>query len=168
MYLTAIAIGSLVSGCSAAKKLDAADPTPSAPPPTAAGPLKAPKTTPVEDDAYFRDLATVDPSLSTYVNAEQAVALRALLVDGSAFCAFLGRGGGIDNAMEAVVIGADSVEPKTHLPRSVATFNAIDATALIALCPGELRLVPPTARRHIRELEQVLTKSPQATVTVTG
>jgi hypothetical protein len=132
------------------------------------GPLEAPKATATQDDAYFRDLATVDQSLTTYVSSQQGVALRALLTDGSAFCAFLRRGGGIDNAMESVVIGANSVEAQTHLPRSVATFNAIDAAALIALCPDEQRLVPEADLKHIQQLEQGLAKSPQSAVSGTG
>ena len=72
------------------------------------------------------------------------------------------RGGGIDNAMESVVIGANSVEPQTHLPRSITTFNAIDAAALIALCPGEQRLIPKTALQHIQALQSALGKSSPA------
>jgi hypothetical protein len=87
--------------------------------------------------------------------------LQALLTDGAAFCAFLNQGGGIDNAMESVVIGANSVEPKTHLPRSITTFNAIDAAALIALCPGEQGLIPKTSLEHIQALESALAKSPR-------
>jgi len=133
-------------------------------PTTAGGPLEPPEVTPAEDEAYFRDLATVDPSLSTYVNSEQGVGLQALITDGSAFCAFLSRGGGIDNAMESVVIGANSVEAQTHLPRSVRTFNAIDAVALIALCPGEQRVVPAATLGHIHQLEHSLASAPKASV----
>jgi hypothetical protein len=169
----AAAVGLMVAGCSSsdhpgALRPGASRPATSAPATTVAGRLEAPKATATEDDAYFRDLATVDQSLTTYVGSQQGVALRALLTDGAAFCAFLKRGGGIDNAMESVVIGANSVETKTHLPRSVATFNAIDAAALIALCPDEQRLIPKTARKHIQALEQVLAKSPQSTVSGTG
>jgi len=56
------------------------------------------------------------------------------------------------------------VESQTHLPRGISTFNAIDATALIALCPSEQRLIPMTAYQHIQELEQVLAKSPPRAV----
>jgi hypothetical protein len=151
----------MVAGCSSASHPTASPPTTSSPTTTAAGRLEAPKTTATQDDAYFRDLATIDQSLTTYVNSEQSVALQALLTDGAAFCAFLNRGGGIDNAMESVVIGANSVETQTRLPRSVATFNAIDSAALIALCPDEQDLTPQTDRQHIRQLEKALAKSPQ-------
>ncbi len=130
------------------------------PPTTAAGPLVAPQTTTTQDALYLEDLAKVDPALATYVNSQQGVALRALITDGSAFCAFLNRGGGIDNAMESVVIGANSVESQTHLPASVATYNAIDAVALVALCPSELNLLPAADRTKIQQLSTSLSKSP--------
>jgi hypothetical protein len=50
----------------------------------------------------------------------------------------------------------------------VATFNAIDAAALIALCPDEQRLVPEADLKHIQQLEQGLAKSPQSAVSGTG
>jgi hypothetical protein len=34
----------------------------------------------------------------------------------------------------------------------VATFNAIDAVALVTLCPSEQRLVPATVRTRVRRL----------------
>ena len=168
LCLTVTAIGLTVAGCSSSSHPGASRPVASAPPTTAVGRLEAPKSTPTQDDAYFRDMATIDQSLSTYVTSEQGVALQALLTDGAAFCAFLKRSGGIDNAMESVVIGANSVEAQTHLPRSVSTFNAIDAAALIALCPDEQRLIPKTALQHIHELEQVLAKRPQRAVSGSG
>jgi hypothetical protein len=169
----AVAVGLIVAGCSSsshpgASRPSASRPTPSAPATTVAGGLEAPKATAAQDDAYFRDLATIDQSLTTYVGSQQGVALRALLTDGAAFCAFLSEGGGIDNAMESVVIGANSVETQTHLPRSVTTFNAIDAAALIALCPDEQRLVPKTDLEHIQELDRALAKSPQSSVSGPG
>jgi hypothetical protein len=169
----AIAVGLVVAACSSgshpsASRPGASVPAASAPTTTVGGPLKAPKSTPTQDDAYFRDLATVDQSLTTDVASQQGVALRALLTDGAAFCAFLLKGGGIDDAMESVVIGANSVETQTHLPRGIATFNAIDAAALIALCPDEKRLVPKVDLKHILELEQVLAKNPQHTVSGPG
>lgn len=103
-------------------------------------------------------LAEVDPSLGTYVNAEGNTALRALITDGAAFCGFLQRGGGIDNAMESVVIGARGVEARTHLPLTVATFNAIDAVALVGLCPSEERLIPSSDRAKISKLQQELAR----------
>jgi hypothetical protein len=169
----AIAIGLIAAGCSSggrpgASRPSASRPIASAPATTVAGRLEAPKASATQDDAYFRDLATVDRSLTAYVGSEQGVALRALLTDGAAFCGFLDRGGGIDNAMESVVVGANSVEVQTHLPRSIATFNAIDAAALIALCPDEQRLIPKTDVEHIQELEQVLAKSPQRALSGAG
>ena len=122
------------------------------------GPLVAPKTSYAEDTAYFQDLAKVDPGLSSYVDSNRAVALQALLTDGAAFCAFLKRGGGVDNAMESVVIGASSVESKTHLPTSVATFNAIDAVALSRALSD--RTEAPARRRpgHIDSLSKLLSE----------
>ena len=73
----------------------------------------------------------VDPALATYEQKEGNVALRALLTDGSAFCAFLQRGKGIDNALASVAVGARGDEAKTHLPLSVTTFNTIEAVALV-------------------------------------
>ena len=40
--------------------------------------------------------------------------------------------------------------------------DAIDAAALIALCPGEQRLIPKTALQHIQALERALAKNPPA------
>jgi hypothetical protein len=122
------------------------------------GPLVAPRTSYAQDTRYFQDLARVDPSLSSYVDSEQGVALQALLTDGSAFCAFLKRGGGVDDAMESVVIGARSLESRTHLPTSVATFNAIDAVALVDLCPAEQRLLPSADQARIESLSKSLSE----------
>ncbi len=124
--------------------------------PLAGGPLVAPQTTSTQDALYFQDLARVDPSLATYVDREQGVALKALITDGSAFCAFLRRGGGIDNAMESVVIGANGVESQTHLPSSITTWNAIDAVALVVLCPTEQDLLPAVDRTTITQLARSL------------
>lgn len=118
--------------------------------------LLVPKTSSVQDGRYFTDLAKADPGLATYVQADGNVALRALLTDGSAFCAFLQGGGGIDNAMAAVVIGAKSVEPQTHLPSTMTTFNAIDAVSLLTLCPGDQKLVPVADRSRIQALGKAL------------
>ncbi len=86
------------------------------------------------------------------------VALRAMLTDGAAFCAFLRRGGGTDNAMVSVAVGAQSVESRTHLPSSVTTYNAIEAVALLVLCPSEQDLVPVSDRSRIHELSEALAK----------
>jgi hypothetical protein len=118
--------------------------------------LSAPKTSTAADGKFFIDLAQADPNLASYVDARGNVALRALLTDGSAFCAFLHNGGGVDNAMTSVVIGARSVEPQTHLPMTVATFNAIDAVALLTLCPTEQTLLPRADQARIRKLGEAL------------
>ena len=97
----------------------------------------------VQDAGYLTDVAKADSDLATYVQQDGNVALRAMLTDGAAFCAFLRRGGGIDNALVDVAVGAQSVESQTHLPANVHTFNTLESVALIDLCPGEQRLVPP-------------------------
>lgn len=102
----------------------------------------------------------VDPALATYEQKEGNVALRALLTDGSAFCAFLQRGKGIDNTLASVAVGARGDEAKTHLPLSVTTFNTIEAVALVTLCPSELNRVPAAARSRIRSLGAHLAKHP--------
>ncbi len=124
------------------------------------GRLVAPRTTYAQDAEYFQDVAKVDPSLSSYVDSRQEVALKALLTDGSAFCAFLERGGGVDSAMESVV-GARGVESETHLPTSVTTFNTIDAVALVDLCPAEQALLPLADRAHIKSLGKSLLGPPE-------
>jgi hypothetical protein len=118
--------------------------------------LIAPKTSPVQDARFLTDVAKSDPDLATYVQDQGNVALKAMLTDGSAFCAFLRRGGGIDEALLNVAAGAKSVESETHLPSGVATFNAIEAIALIDLCPGEQRLVPASVRTKLRRLRSAL------------
>jgi len=133
--------------------------SPSRPVATTAALLQAPETSSVQDGQFFQDLATSDPSLSSYVNSEQGVALRALLTDGAAFCAFLQRYRNVDEAMESVAVGAKSVEPQTGLPESVKTFNAIDAVALITLCPNEQRLLPASDQARIRSLQKAFPQS---------
>ena len=81
---------------------------------------------------------------------------RALLTDGSAFCAFLPRRGGIDEAMTSLVAGANSVEAQTHLPATVTTYNTIDAVALLELCPDEQKVLPAADRSRLRTLAQAL------------
>jgi hypothetical protein len=120
--------------------------------------LSGPKTSPAQDTRYLADVAKADPALATYVQQEGDVALRAMLTDGSAFCAFLRRGGGIDNAILSVAIGAKSVEAQTHLPSNVTTYNTMDAVALVVLCPSEQRLVPASVRSRIRTLAKALIK----------
>ena len=86
------------------------------------------------------------------------MALRALLTDGAAFCAFLLRGGGIDRALTSVAMGAKSVESQTHLPMKVVTFNTMEAVALLTLCPSERKLIPASDRVKIRTLGRALAK----------
>jgi hypothetical protein len=124
--------------------------------PAALVPLSAPDSSAAQDAQYLTDVAEADPALDSYIQAEGNVALRALLTDGSALCAFLQQGEGIDNAMASVVIGANGVESQTHLPSTVTTFNAIDAVALIALCPSEEKLVPTVDLGKIRQLGRAL------------
>jgi hypothetical protein len=119
-------------------------------------PLSSPEVSPAEDGAFLTDVTEVDPALATYVQSYGNVAVRALLTDGSAFCAFLQRGGGINNAMVSVAIGARSVESQTHLPSTVTTFNTLEAVALLTLCPGEQKLVPPSDRSRISDLGKTL------------
>jgi hypothetical protein len=119
-------------------------------------PLTAPKTTPAQDAQYLTDVAKADPALVTYLQNEGNAGLRAVLTDGSAFCAFLRRGGGIDNAMVALAEGARSVQSKTHLPATVRTYNTVESVALLTLCPGELKLVPASDRTRLRKLGKAL------------
>jgi len=114
--------------------------------------LAVPKTTPSEDNEYLGDVAKADPALATYVQKEGNVALRAMLTDGTAFCAFLHRGGGIDTALVSVALGAKSVESQTQLPEDVATFNSIEAVALLTLCPSDQALVPASVRTKVQHL----------------
>ena len=118
--------------------------------------LTGPKTTPLEDTRYLADVAKADPALATYVDQRGNVALRALLTDGSAFCAFLHRDRSIDPAMVSVVVGARGVESSTHLPLTIATFNALDAVSLLTLCPSEQSLVPRADLVKIEELGATL------------
>jgi len=118
--------------------------------------LTGPKTTPLEDTRYLADVAKADPALAAYVDQRGNVALRALLTDGSAFCAFLHSGQGLDEAIYDVALGARSVQSQTHLPASVANYNTIEALALLNLCPSEQALVPTSVRDRIHRLGQAL------------
>ncbi len=118
--------------------------------------LVAPRTTPIQDTRYLADVAKADTDLADYVQQQGNVALRAMLTDGTAFCAFLRRGGGIDNALLDLVVGARGVEPQTHLPAKVATFNTMEAVALIDLCPSEQKLVPALVRERVGRLGRAL------------
>jgi hypothetical protein len=123
-----------------------------------AKPLSAPKTSPVKDSQYLLDVTKADPALGSYVQQRGNVALRALLTDGAAFCAFLSRGGGIDAALTSVAIGAKRVESTTHLPMKVVTFNTMEAVALLTFCPSDQKLLPASDRSNVRALGRALSK----------
>jgi hypothetical protein len=103
-----------------------------------------------------------DPSLVSYVQKDGNVAMRALLTDGSAFCAFLSEGGGVDTALASLAIGAKTVEPQTHLPMNITTFNTMEAVALLTLCPSGQKLLPASDRSRIGQLDKALAKGPSA------
>jgi len=124
------------------------------------GPLHAPKTSLEQDQKYFTDITEADPALVTYEQQQGNVALRALLTDGSAFCALLARGGGLDQALVGEAEGARNAESTTHLPLSVTTFNTIEAVSLLTLCPSEQKLVPASVKSKIRRLGALLGKRP--------
>jgi hypothetical protein len=125
--------------------------------PTSSGPLAAPKASVAQDAQYLSEVTEADPALATYEKKSGNVALRALLTDGSAFCAFLNRDRDMDTAMVSVVVGARQVESESHLPMTVTTFNAVDAVALLTLCPSLLSVVPQRDLVNIRQLGAALT-----------
>jgi hypothetical protein len=131
-------------------------------PSTALTPLSTPKTTSAQDAKFFTSVTEADPALVTYEQEQEQeqgnVALRAHLTDGSALCALLQRGGGIDEALVAEADGARSTEAQTKLPLSVTTFNTIESVALLRLCPSEQTLVPASHRSRIRNLGDALTQ----------
>ena len=120
--------------------------------------LTSPNISPAQSAQFLSDVTEADPALATYVQSDGSVALRALLTDGSAFCAFLLRDGGINAAMVSLAVGARSVESQTHLPSTVTTFNTVEAVALLTLCPSEQKLVPASDRSRISDLGQALAK----------
>ena len=120
--------------------------------------LSVPKTSYAQDSRYLNDVTLADPTLSTYAQKNASEAVRALLTDGTAFCALLKRGGGIDQALVSEAEGARSTESQTKLPLSVTTFNTIEAVALLTLCPGEQHLVPKSDRSRIRRLGDALAR----------
>ena len=79
-----------------------------------------------------------------------------MLTDGTAFCAFLRRGGGIDNALTEVAPGRTAWRPRRICPSTCNTFNTIESVALIDLCPGEQRLVPSSVRTKLGRLAAAL------------
>lgn len=116
------------------------------------GGLSAPRTSVADDGRFLADVTEADPSLVSYEQKGGSVATRTLLTDGSAFCAFLSRDRSLDAAMLSLAVGARQVESQTHLPLSVTTFNAVDAVALLTLCPSLEKMVPSSDVARIREL----------------
>ena len=147
------ATGGLVDQPGSAGAATSSHTTSSAPPSNS---LVAPKTTFVQDAKFFSDVTELDPALATYEQRQGNLALRALLTDGSAFCALLRRGDGIDNALLAEAEGARSTDAQTKLPLSVTTFNTIESVALLTLCPAERKLVPASVRSKLRRLGATL------------
>jgi hypothetical protein len=125
--------------------------------PRTSGPLAAPKASVAQDAQYLSEVSEADPALATYEKKSGNVALRSLLTDGSAFCAFLNRDRDMDTAMVSVVVGARQVESASHLPMTVTTFNAVDAVALLTLCPSLQLVVPQRDMVKIRQLGAALT-----------
>lgn len=123
---------------------------------TPSTPLSAPKVSAAQLGQFLTDVTVADPALATYEQKQGYVALRALSTDGSAFCALLRHGGGIDSALVAVAVGARSEESQTHLPLSVTTFNSVEAVALLTLCPSDQKLLPASDRSKIRVLGDAL------------
>jgi hypothetical protein len=153
LVLLAVPIG--VTACGQSKPTGSAASTP-AKLSTPSTPLSAPKTSFAQDTKFFTDVTLADPALVTYEQKHGNVALQALLTDGSAFCALLKQGGGIDRALVAEAEGARSTESKTGLPLSVTTFNTIESVALLTLCPSEQSLVPIAVKAKIRNLGDAL------------
>ena len=129
-------------------------------PAAASKPLEAPRTSHAQDTKFFTAVAEADPALASYEQKQENVALRALLTDGSAFCALLTRGGGLDDALVEEATGARGTESQTHLPLSVTTFNTIEGVALLTLCPSEQKLLPNSVRTKIHNLGKSLAKPP--------
>ena len=118
--------------------------------------LTAPKTSSAQEARYFSDVTQADRTLDTYAQKGGNTALRALLTDGTAFCALLKHSQGIDEALVAEAEGVRSTESKTNLPLSVTTFNTIEAVSLLTLCPSEQHLLPASERSRIQRLGNAL------------
>ncbi len=128
--------------------------------PQMSSPLRAPKTSNAEDTAYFTDVAQADPALASYEQKQGNIALRALLTDGTAFCALLQRARNLNDALVEEASGARSTEAATHLPLSVTTFNTIESVSLLTLCTSEQKLLPASVRTKIRALKKAFITSP--------
>jgi hypothetical protein len=154
-YVSVVLVALLLAACSQSSppRSEATTSTTASNP---SAPLPAPKTSFAQDTQFLTDVTEADPALVAYEQKYGNVALQALLTDGSAFCALLERGGGIDNALVAEAEGARSTESRTSLPLSVTTFNTIESVALLTLCPSEQTLVPASVRARIRNLGDAL------------
>jgi len=127
---------------------------------TSSRPLKAPQASVADVAQFLTEVTDVDPALKSYEKQSGNVALRALITDGSAFCAFLNRDRDIDTAMVSVAVGARQVESQTHLPMSVTTFISVDSVALLSLCPSLQSVVPSPDLAKIRKLGAALAVAP--------
>jgi len=152
----AVVVGCAACGGSSASPSPASS-TPTTLSPTAlTAPLQGPKTTPAQDTRYLTDVTKADSNLVTYAQQQGNVGLQAMLTDGSAFCAFLARGVGLDVALLSVAQGAHSLESQTKLPENVTTYNTLESVALIDLCPSEQRDVPASVQAKLQALQQRL------------
>jgi hypothetical protein len=84
LLMTGLALSSLTACAGAAQSSSS-----KAHEPAEGAPLVPPKTSPAEDARYLTDVAKSDSHLATYVQQQGNVALKAMLTDGTAFCAFL-------------------------------------------------------------------------------
>jgi hypothetical protein len=160
LVATALCLGAVlavVSLCAPSSAFAATGPSTTSTSSGAPTPLRAPKTNDAQDTKFFTDVAEADSALASYEQTQQNVALRALLTDGSAFCALLARHTGLDDALVEEATGAKGTEAQTHLPLSVTTFNTIESVALLTLCPSEQKLLPSSVRSKIRRLGKALT-----------
>jgi hypothetical protein len=155
--LFVLASGAAIAACGSNSAVSTSTSTPAAALP-ARGPLSAPRVSATDEEQFFKDVTESDSVLATYVSDNGSIALKTLLTNGSAFCAFLARSRGIDDAMVALAIGAKSADKTAQLPSTVATFNAIEASALLTLCPSEQALLPAADRNKIRSLGESLAR----------
>jgi hypothetical protein len=154
--LALVAAAAVSTGCGPGSGHGTKSAAPTTPVTTVTGPLEAPAATSGQEAEYLTDISEADPTLATYAESQSDVGARALLTDGSAFCAFLKRDGNVDDALVSLAVGARSVQNQTHLPLGVTTFNTIEAVALLTLCPAEQSLLPASDRSRINQLGRAL------------
>jgi hypothetical protein len=154
--LALVAAAVVLTGCGPGSGHGTKSAAPTTPVTTVPGPLQAPSATSGQEAQYLTDVSEADPTLATYAQSQGDVGARALLTDGSAFCAFLKRDGDVDGALVSLAVGARSVQSQTHLPLGVTTFNTIEAVALLTLCPAEQNLLPAPDRSRINQLGRAL------------